>query len=241
MAYMVFRLTFRSLGAYTGLIMDKSVCQAADTVWEYMQLRQPVIDADCLLVLGSRDDRVARYASRLLPDYRFEHIVVSGGLALHNTVRKDRWGDKTEAAHFCDVLRRHGVDRDILLETEAVNTGQNATLSYRLLESRGIRASSVLIVTKPYMERRAKATFDVQWPDTEADIRVTSFGGTLQEYIDTVQTLESVLTVMVGDLDRIMKYPQLGYQSAQQVPQKVKHAFVTLVAAGYGQRLLNQG
>lgn len=59
--------------------MDDIVRVSAQTVWDYMVLSQPVESADVLLVLGSRDDRVAEYATELCREHRFGQVMISGG------------------------------------------------------------------------------------------------------------------------------------------------------------------
>ncbi|MCW8219621.1 YdcF family protein [Streptomyces griseolus] len=46
----------------------------------------------------------------------------------------------------------------ILLEPEAGNTGQNSTPSREVLATIGISPTTVMLVSKPYMERRSLAT-----------------------------------------------------------------------------------
>jgi len=97
----------------------------------------------------------------------------------------------------------------------------------------------VLIVTKPYMERRALATFQAQWPDAHCGMRVSSAGGTVAKYCaDKTQDFETVVNIMVGDFQRIIEYPKRGFLVAQSMPQNVREAYRALVGAGYNEHLL---
>ena len=49
---------------------------------------------------------------------------------------------------------------------------------------------------------------------------------------------ERTLLALVGDLHRIMVYPELGFSIAQDVPPAVHQALQALVEAGYGARLV---
>ena len=90
------------------------------------------------------------------------------------------------------------------------------------------------------MERRAFATFRKLWP--EKDLIVTSPQVSFREYVDTYanRALSSadVVSIMVGDLQRIRVYPARGYQIAQEIPEKVWGAFEQLVRAGYDKYLI---
>ncbi len=190
-----------------------------------MQLNQPIGDADCMLILGSRDDRVAMYAADISKRCNYHTVVISGGISHTQDLLATGWGKQTEAEHFRDMFVRHQGRGEVILETKAHNTGENASFSYELLEKRQILPETLLLVTKPYMERRALATFAAQWPGENVEIRVSSAGGTLREYCNDEQLIEIVIHLMVGDLQRILHYPELGLQSAQNVPDDVLEAY----------------
>lgn len=194
--------------------MNDEIVREAEIVWGYMQVDDRAGDADCLLVLGSRDDRVARYAAGLIQKYRFETVVITGGDAHQNELLATNWVEPTEAEHFAAVMKDLGTTRSVLLETKAQNTGQNAVYSYQtLIEAGSVLPRSILLVTKPYMERRAKATFEAQWPDKTVALYVSSARQTLIEYVDETQPVDTVINIMAGDLEYIMEYPKRGFQS----------------------------
>jgi|GEM_PF-3236319 len=119
--------------------MDTEAYTGAQRLWDYMKLGQPAVSADLLLVLGSIDDRVAVYAAELSRTYDYGLVVFSGGIAHGEDLLRTAW-DKSEAEHFFDVFMGSGGEaRQILLETTAVNTGQNALLTYELLQSSAVK------------------------------------------------------------------------------------------------------
>jgi len=90
------------------------------------------------------------------------------------------------------------------------------------------------------MERRAYATFRKLWP--EAAVTVTSPQVSFDAYLDryTNQSLSpaDVVSIMVGDLQRLRVYPERGFQIPQEIPGEVWAAFEALVASGYGRHLV---
>ncbi len=50
--------------------------------------------------------------------------------------------------------------------------------------------------------------------------------------------MEELIQVMVGDFQRILIYPRLGFQVSQEVPPEVMQAFEELVQLGYTRDLL---
>jgi len=63
--------------------------------------------------------------------------------------------DETEADKFAAKAVEMGVpESDILVENESSNTGENIKFSYLILEERNIVPDNVILVQKPFMERR---------------------------------------------------------------------------------------
>lgn len=220
--------------------MSDDIQDAAVVLWNYMQLKQAVEPADVLLVLGSRDDRVASHAAMLLRQGLGRTCLVSGGSVNRNELLISTWTEPSEAEHFAMVMKEAGIDgRKLLIEGSATNTGENATYSHKLLMEAEVEAESILLVTKPYMERRALATFQSQWPDRTARLRVTSQGGTIEQYCNRQQPYDDVVNLMVGDFQRVVEYPKRGLQVAQHIPLSITNAFGVLTRAGFTKYLLS--
>ena len=237
MAYVVFSCLSPHYGTYN-IYMNQNIRHAVDTIWSYLRIGTNPGPAECMIVLGSRDDRVASYAAGLAHTYNYDAIVISGGIAHQNDLLVTEWSETTEAEHFYEVMRTSGLTHKVLLEVQATDTGGNAYLSYTLLKAQGILPLSILVVTKPYMERRALATFEKQWPEHGVSIQVSSPPSTFDTYCNDAQPIGDVINIMVGDLERIIYYPELGYQTKQDVSSEVLQALSVLKSAGYTKRLL---
>lgn len=202
-------------------------------LWDYMQLGQPIRAADLLLVLGSRDDRVAVCGAAIAQQFHYWYVVVTGGAPPHNRMLAS-WPEPTEAEHFAAVMKANGYAKSIMLETAAHNTGENARNTFRLLQATNQPMPlTIQIVTNPWMERRALATFEAQWPDRDATFSVTSPNLTFAQYCPDDQKRDEIINVLVGYMQRIMTYPALGFQTKQAIPAAVHAAYTRLVAAGY--------
>lgn len=217
--------------------MPEEIDRNARIIWDYMLMHQKLEKADAIFVLGSSDIRIAEYAAQLYLDCWASLLILSG-----NTGSKGRakmlWG-MTEAEKFSEVAVERGVPMDaILLEKESTNTGENILFTKRLLEEKKIRPKKLLLVQKPYMERRTYATFAKQWPGVE--FVVTSPPIAYEEYSDQLRPKEYVLNMMVGDLQRIKEYPAKGFQIEQEIPEKVWNAYEQLVQEGFSEHLIRK-
>jgi hypothetical protein len=94
----------------------------------------------------------------------------------------------------------------------------------------------VLLISKPYMERRAFATCRKIWP--EVQVVCASEPLSLPDYVDGIGDPWLVLDMLVGDLQRVVEYPALGFAVEQQVPDRVHDAYRRLIGAGFTSRLL---
>jgi uncharacterized SAM-binding protein YcdF (DUF218 family) len=200
-----------------------------------MQLHQQLEPADVLLVCGSVDVRVPAYAAELYKQGLAPIVLVSGGLG--KVSRNTSWNSEAEV--FADVLRHDGVPKQaIILEDKATNGGENIRFSYELLRSKNMLPRSLILIHKPYMERRAYATFMQQWPAQSTKIQASSPPIDYDEYFATEAVKEQAIHLMVGDLQRIKEYPKLGYQIEQSIPTDVWKAWQRLVEASYTKHLL---
>ncbi|MBW5253924.1 YdcF family protein [Streptomyces sp. P01-B04] len=142
-----------------------------------------------------------------------------------------------EAVHYQERAIELGVPSSaVLVEPRARNTGENIRFSKALLEEAGVEASSVLLISKPYEERRAYATARRAWPGVEVISASTPM--TLNEYVDSIQDARLVIDMLVGALQRLLIYPEQGFMIEQSVPADVLEAYQRLRREGFTSRLL---
>jgi uncharacterized SAM-binding protein YcdF (DUF218 family) len=205
-----------------------STDELARVLWDYMRLGHALTPADVILVLGSNDVRVGEHGARLFLQGLAPLMLCSGNVGRLTAGRFE----KSEAATFADAAVRLGVPRSaILIEDRSTNTGENIDRSRVLLASAGVRPSRIILVQKPYMERRAWATFKRRWP--EPGLQVTSPPIPYEEYPTPQIPRDLVINILVGDVQRMRVYAERGFQVPQPIPDEVWAAWEELVARGY--------
>ncbi|MFD1147246.1 YdcF family protein [Saccharothrix hoggarensis] len=203
------------------------------TLWEYHDMRHQVRPADIAIGLGSHDIGVAVRAVELYKAGVVPRLLFTGANA-PTTVKRFPRG---EAVHYREHALEHGVPDDaILIETEAANTAENFTLSRKVLQNNGIQVFSAVLISRPYQQRRAYATCRKLWP--ELDVVCTSHRPPIDDYVTEIGDAEFVISMLVGDTQRISAFAEAGYAIPQEVPTKVHAAYERLVAAGYTSRLI---
>ena len=211
------------------------ITELAKKLWNYHHVNHTLKKSDCILALGSHDLRVAERAAELYLQEYAPLVIMSGGLG---NFTKDMWTEK-EADQFATIDIKKGVpEKNILIENQSSNTGENILFTQKLLEEKKLNPQSFIVIQKPYMERRSYATFKKHWPDK--DLIVTSPQISFEEYPTNDIPVEKVINIMVGDLQRIKLYPEKGFQIYQDIPADVWNAYETLITLGFDKHLIKE-
>jgi len=205
----------------------------ARRLWDHHLMHHEPRPCSVAIGLGSHDLGVADAAVDLYRRGMAPLIVFTG--ATSRTTR-DRM-PRGEAVHYRERALELGVpDSAVLVEPRARNTGENIRFSRALLEEAGVGVSSVLLVSKPYEERRAHATARQLWPSTE--FVSASSPMTFEEYVASLRDERLVIDMLVGALQRLMIYPERGFMAVDPVPGDVVAAYERLRRAGFTSRLV---
>jgi uncharacterized SAM-binding protein YcdF (DUF218 family) len=218
--------------------MTSDVFRLAETLWHYHRLRQQLSTADAILVLCSHDLSVAERAAQLFLENWAPLLIFSGGFG---ALTKRFWTEP-EANKFADIAIVSGVPKEkILIENRSTNTAENILFTRSLLAEKKINPQRFILVQKPYMERRSYATFRKLWPEKQVIVTSpqVSFAEYLEKYSSPELSPDFVVSIMVGDLQRIRLYAERGFQIPQAVPDEVSAAFDQLILAGYDRHLIS--
>lgn len=212
---------------------ESLVDELSQIIWDYHHLNHQLETSDLILALGSNDLRVAEYAADLYLQGWAPRLMFSGNVG---ALTRGKFA-KPEAETFAAIAIAKGVPRSaILTEPESTNTGENIAFSRRVLAATGLDPEKIILVQKPYMERRAYATFMKNWPDKQ--LIVTSPPSDWPNYPTAELPRDLVINIMVGDLQRIREYPAKGFQIEQEIPANVWQAYQQLLALGYTKHLI---
>ncbi|MZE79735.1 MULTISPECIES: YdcF family protein [Streptomyces] len=205
----------------------------AQVLWEYHQMHHEWRPCSAAIGLGSHDLSVATVAADAYLAGLVPLIVFTGA---NSPTTRDRM-PRGEALHYKEHAIEKGVPESVILvEPRAANTGQNIEFSRAVLADAGIVVQSILLVSKPYEERRASATARKLWPGI--DVVCASAPMSLESYVEYIGNSSLVIDMLVGALQRLMVYPKLGFMAEEVVPPEVVASFERLCAAGFVNRLV---
>src|SRR3989339_732594 len=124
-------------------MISNQTIQLAKKICDYLKMDDTLEKADCILVLGSYDERVAIRGAELYLQGLAPLLVFSGGLV---EFAKEHWHE-TEADHFKKIAIKMGVpEKDILVENKSTNTGENILFTRGLFKQKNIDPRSFIIV-----------------------------------------------------------------------------------------------
>jgi DUF218 domain len=215
------------------MIEDKQILENLQLVWDYLAPKYVLKSADLIWVLCSSDLDVARHSAEIYSNGYSKKILFSGGFGrLTQGVFK-----KPEAEIFAEIANlEHDIPlSDIIIENLSTNTGENIIFGSNLLDKLDFKPGKIILVQKPYMLRRSYNTFMAQYPHRNYifELFCSSQNITLVDYLKKHdQEIDLIINTMVGDLDRIINYPKLGYMIQDIVPDSVLHAFQFLISKG---------
>lgn len=215
-------------------MINEECLALAKKLWDYHLMHHTLTPSDCILVLGSHDTRVAERGAELYLQGFAPLLVFSGGLG---RLTQELWSE-TEAELFARIAIGMGVPKEaILIENRSTNTGENILFTQQLLQVHELTPERFIVVQKPYMERRSYATFKKHWPQKQ--VAVTSPQIPFEEYPNEEISMEKVINIMVGDLQRIKVYAEKGFQIFQEIPGDVWQAYEQLVTLGFDKQLIH--
>lgn len=217
----------------------------ATAIYDYMRMmgeqQNRLSESDLIFVMCSNDIRVAHHAADLFQRGLSQKMLISGGRSHFDDLLREPW-EEIPSVEFKNVAVSLDVPEEaIITEEKSTNTGENITFSHALLDKSGDSISSIVLVQKPFMLRRAYAAFMKLWPNAaDLDVNVSSQEISFPNYIaeSNFLTEEEIINLMVGDLQRIKEYPALGYQIPQDIPSNVQKAADSLINLDYTKHLI---
>ncbi|MFJ9094624.1 YdcF family protein [Streptomyces globisporus] len=215
-------------------MISKQSWADAQLLWDYHQMHHEPRPCSVAIGLGSHDLGVADTTVDLYKRGMMPLIVFTGATSPTTRERMPRG----EAVHYRERALELGVPSSaVLVEPNARNTGENISFSKALLDEAGADVSSVLLVSKPYEERRAYATACKLWPGVEFVSGSTPM--TFDDYAESIGSVQLVVDMLVGSLQRLLVYPRRGYMIRLEVPEPVANAYARLCRQGFTSRLVS--
>lgn len=213
-------------------LQEEKLINSLKVVWNYMTLKQVYPPCDLIIGCGCLNKEIPVKCAALLKEGYGKKILFTGGAG---KVTKDILS-KSEAEMYYDIAIKHGIRKeDIYLETKSTNTGDNFLFSKEIMKENNLSVNKILIVHVPLSERRTLATAKTYFKKQQLYITSPniSFADFLKQLELEPKLASTRISVVVGDIQRLIIFPQFGWQIEQEVPKDVLNAYHYLKEQGY--------
>lgn len=209
--------------------MNSKIIKKAEVIWAYFQTFNVENPSDIIVVCCSYDLRICDYSCDLYKRSGAHTIVFSGD---SGNWTRGLW-DKSEAEIFRDRAIHNGMDpNSIVVENRATNIGENISYSKQFFKS----DDKVTFVSKSNTLLRIKLTIP-QHTDCHAYYSAPRY--TFPDEVSEVIGVKGLINEMVGDINRIIEYPSLGFQKSHDLPKEVMDSYYYLIEKGFDKHLLS--
>lgn len=174
----------------------------------YMLVSDTPKKSDAIFLPGGSHPEQPEYAAELYHKGYAKWIIPSGGVS----VKRDKWpGVRSKADIYngnyqsdcellTDVLIKNGVSADAIIgENKSGHTRDNAFLSRKIVDEKGIKIKTALIVCKAFHARRCLMLYQMAFPDVEINVcPIHCYNITKDNWYKSEQGIDRVL----GELTR---------------------------------------
>ena len=164
--------------------------------------------ADVIFLPGGSHPEQPEYASELYHQGYAKWLIPSGGVS----VKRDTWPGvrskadiyngnyRSDCEFFTDVLLKNGVPASaIIREDQSGHTRDNAFLSRKIVDERGVAVKTAMIVCKAFHARRCLMLYQMAFPDVNIKVcPVHCYNITKDNWYQTEAGIDRVL----GELAR---------------------------------------
>lgn len=211
--------------------MNTFVLKQVRILYDYMKINDNIEKVDAIIGCGCGNLEIPVRCAQLMIENIADYIIFTGGLGKYtkNTFKH------SEARIFEQIAIQQGVSPNkIYVEENSTNLPENFINTKELVRRENLTLNSMLLVHSPITTRRTLATAKVYFP--EKRILVTTPTSEFEEYIQMLEqrnVLEESIQILVGNIQRMIVTPPMGYQIKTKLPKGVEEAYYILKENGY--------
>jgi uncharacterized SAM-binding protein YcdF (DUF218 family) len=187
-------------------------------VFDFLTQAEPdneIPQCDAIFVFGTTDGNVAKHAALLYRLKKAPHIILTGMYGSTRTEGPSSFS--SEAEFLASVAEKEGVPREsMILEPKARNTYENVILGIQACREVGFYPKTLILVSAPYLLRRAKACFAKNFPE------IKTYGSAMSVNDDYLTSYR--IERIKGELPRLIKYAEGGTIVSTNIPNDITKA-----------------
>ena len=186
-------------------------------LWNFLAVYDSLEKSDVIFVFGGLDLKVPAWAAKLYNDGWASKILVTGNVG---SINKGVFNEP-ESLVFKSVMIKNGVpESEISTETQATNALENVLLGMKALKNLKMNMKKMILIAKPFMMRRCKATFEKHYPNIR--IFCSPPPGDALSFLD--RSRESFAKRLPAEIERLSEYSAKGDIAQVEIPKDIKDA-----------------
>ena len=190
----------------------------AQAIWDYLRIENRCQSSGVAFVFGRDDLAIANRAFDLYNEHCAEVLLLLGGRG-----RLSGNLGASESGTFFSFLRSKGVPTSAMMcESMSTNTGENVSEGLELLSKYHLTPRTAIVVTHGPHSRRALAAARLQAPA----IRFASCPDECVLPSNNSPEYYWALKELVGEVERLIRYSEVGYIEPEEVPGDVRRLSV---------------
>jgi hypothetical protein len=180
------------------------------------------VKADLIIGFGHFDLRLPEHCALVYSKGLAPKIMFTGGVGAGSADFKN-----PEAIEFLNYVRHKYPkikDNNILIEASSTNTGDNLKYSIQILKEKGLLESvkRIILVATPTRQLRVFLTAKMYFPKAELISLPPSSSFDIDMEMNTNKGIDFKEHI-IGELERIKKYPALGFACSTEIPGTLKN------------------
>lgn len=209
--------------------IPKDVIEHAKVLRDYLYLDQSIQKSDIAIVFWSQSIKVAEKGIKLYKDWYVSKILFTWWLWKYTKSDK-RFTNSSEAETFKQIALQQWIPtKDIITENKSTNTWENIEYSKQMIKALSIEKNHIILVQKPYSQRRVFFSFLKQRDLPLKKVSIISPKRTMTDYLYNIDLFIKVINIMVWEINKLIEYPKKWYTIHQEIPEKILASYFFLI------------
>ncbi|MEE9437633.1 MAG: YdcF family protein [Saprospiraceae bacterium] len=193
----------------------------AKLLYQFLSPRDSIQKVDLIMGFGHFDMRIPEECIAHYKNGFGKNILFTGGVGAGSGDF-----DQPESIAFLSYVKEKYTAEsysNIILETESTNTGENVAFSIQLLQEMGLLSSikSIGLIATPTRQLRVYLTVKKYFPNALLLNLPPKSALQIDELLHNKYEI-NFDNYLIGELERVIKYPELGFSSYIKVPKELK-------------------
>ena len=194
---------------------NKKISHAVKIILQYLAIKNPLQKCEVIFLMGGASLLSAQKAAQLLKEGWGKKIIC---VSLYGKFSAPEWKNRGgDSGMFHEELLRLGIkEQDMIFTSQSTNTLEEVVYGKLFLEKHKLDLKKIIVVSRPFHQRRCDATWTKQWPQ----IHLINCPAD-----EIYEVTVSILMRVIGEIDRLRIYAQKGDISYQKIPEDVENEY----------------